>query len=351
MRPRAGDYGTALVERRNAALSAGPKAQGSSPRGQTSPFFRSLPAELRHKILLDSVEPVTIDAIVLEDSTEYGLFAALDVVRPFDRTPLYAVSKEARELALCYFGEPSASSFPFNTRRDSLRLDLLGLHPRPAAGGKRTHPACSHIPPPPVFTFEEPNSFGETSLPVPAHVIARIHRVTLRVGHDYSEPQLDEECTQLYLGGTNLASRNLVRMLADLLPNLEHLTIEFLRADDCLFSSAGARRYADYGPNRGDRLFETKVLDMLDMLDALEGTEGRCPFPRLKSLRVVVCGEYCSYAGRVWAFLCCNVANYVPVREGETVSLVGREQWWTGEVGWAKAENHGEFGTVVVEEW
>jgi hypothetical protein len=151
-------------------------------------------------------------------------------------------------------------------------------------------------------------------------------------------------CDQEYLGGANGAMRDLVRLLALMLPNLERLTVEFLRADECLFCCEGARRFVGYCPDR-DELHDTRVLDLLDALEGGRegGREGRCPFPRLTTLRLVVKGEFCSYMLLGGGLLCCSVAVYVPVLKGERASLVGKSQWWSREDGEEVVGDHDEM--------
>ena len=316
-------------------------------RGQTalaSNFaqFTILHPELRHQILLDLVEPVILEAVVRPAPTAYGVSVHLTgfragrcsefaPVRSFASIPLYSLSSESRDLAIRVFGRPARNAFPFNPKTDTLRLDLSDLHtPIPTSESIGESPAITFCPrsaPTRQFRLLPFLSFTITAAAPPA-VLARIRTVVVRVpqglGEDH-EYLVGLDCAQQRFGGDCM--RDLMRLLAEQAPNLEELGVEFFRGDDCLFECGAVKGLVEYEAGK-DGLWDVKVLEMLD---AIEG-EGRCLFGRLKRLRLVLRGECCSYMAHGRMGLCCAVASYVPVREAESMTLVGKPKWWTDEV-------------------
>ncbi len=176
-----------------------------------------------------------------------------------------------------------------------------------------------------------------TTTAVPPAVLARIRNMVVRVpqgmGEDY-EHFIGLDCAQQRIGGSGM--RELMRLLAEQTPNLEVLGVEFFRGDDCLFQCEAAKGLVEYDSAGKDGLWDVKVLEMLD---AIEG-EGWCVFGRLKRLMLVLSGESCSYMAHGGMGLCCAVASYAPVREGESVTLVAKPTWWTVE------RDHGDMEAV-----
>ena len=304
--------------------------------------FTILPPELRHQILLDLVEPVTIEAVVRQAPTAYGVSVHLTgfragrrsefaAVRSFASIPLYALSGESRDLAIRVFGRPAPDAFPFNPKTDTLRLDLSDLHtPIPTSAVIRKSPAITFCPRSAPTTQSRLLPFLSYTITaaVPPAVLARIRNVVVRVpqglGEDH-EYLVGQDCEQQRFGGSGM--RDLMRLLAEQTPNLEELGVEFFRGDDCLFECGAVKGLVEYEAGK-DGLWDVKVLEMLD---AIEG-EGRCLFGRLKRLRLVLRGECCSYMAHGRMGLCCAVASYVPVSEGASTTLVGKPRWWTDEV-------------------
>ncbi|KAK4153795.1 hypothetical protein C8A00DRAFT_33479 [Chaetomidium leptoderma] len=333
--------------------------QGNDTKGQAAASFgllQFLPAELRHKILLDTVEPAVFEGFVLKVSNEYGLLVGVKLActatnlkrdRPFTSIPLYGLNREARDLAIAYFGQPRKNTFPFNPHTDILRLDLTNMRPGPALPSEGTTAN------PNVITFHRSATkrHPQTSVPVPASVLARIRRVSIIAPQGlgrFTEVNYNV-CLQDYLGGNNHFSRGLVRLLAEMLPSLEHLTVEYFRLDDCLVSCDAAADFVGYDADR-HQLHDTVVLDLLDALEGGGGghAEGvvACPFPNLKTFKMVVRGEFCSYTTGGSRFLCCSVAKYVPTLIGERATLMGKPQWWSGTDGEQKVGDHWTFTSM-----
>jgi hypothetical protein len=163
---------------------------------------------------------------------------------------------------------------------------------------------------------------------VPRDVRERMRRVVLLVPQGWGDPgELEaalEWCPQRRIGPV---LGRLLQCLAEEVPNVEELEVQYFKSDDCLLEHGAVKGLVDYEPGR-DGLWDVRVVEMLD---ALEG-EGRCLLPRLKRLRLVVRGEICSYMAYGGVGLCCAVARYVPVSEGSTATLVGKERWWSEDV-------------------
>lgn len=105
---------------------------------------------------------------------------------------------------------------------------------------------------------------------------------------------------QPWLLGLKLCPSRHLSRLADLLPNLERLEVQFFRGDDYLCSCAGAERFVGYGPQRQ----ELGHAGVLDLMDALEG-QRMCPFRSLGMVRMAVRDEFCSYITHGRGLLCC----------------------------------------------
>ncbi len=106
---------------------------GQTPLATNFAQFASFPPEIRQKVLLDLVEPVTIEGVVRTAPTTYGVSihlrasraagrrSELASVRSFASIPLYAINSESRDLAIRVFGRPARDAFPFNPHTDTLR--------------------------------------------------------------------------------------------------------------------------------------------------------------------------------------------------------------------------------------